>query len=125
MVTVLKITAGIILAWVIILISALVLAGIVTAGITNKASNQLTEQSIPVQSVDITNVDEIVNQFEVPIQDAMDQPSILEIPVVPVSEYDRVKSEFCNSLDSYIAKHHCLWTEGKYESMKKISMQNQ
>ena len=124
MVTVLKITAGIILAWVIILISALVLAGIVTAGITNKASNQLTEQSIPIQSVDITNVDEIVNQFEVPIQDAMQQPSILEIPVVPVSEYDRVKSEFCNSLDSYIDKHHCLWTEGKYESMKKISMQN-
>ena len=124
MVTVLKITAGIILAWVIILISALVLAGIVTAGISNKASNQLTEQSIPVQSFDITNVDEIVNQFEVPIQDAMQQPSILEIPVVPVSEYDRVKSEFCNSLDSYIDKHHCIWTEGKYESMKKISMQN-
>jgi len=120
MVTVVKIAAGIILAWVVILVSALVLAGIVTAGV----SEQLTEQAVPVQSFDVTEIDKVINQFEVPTQDAMQQPGILEIQVEPVSEYDRVKSEFCNSLDSYIAKHHCIWTEGKYESMKKISMQN-
>ena len=124
MVTVVKIAAGIILAWVVILVSALVLAGIVTAGVSNKATEQLTEQAVPVQSFDVTEIDKVINQFEVPTQDAMQQPGILEIQVEPVSEYDRVKSEFCNSLDSYIAKHHCIWTEGKYESMKKISMQS-
>ncbi len=130
MTTILKIAAGILLAWAIGLVSVFILAGLLASGANNKANkvtNQITEQVtnqlIPTQSVDLTNIDDILSQFAVPVQDAIQQPEQpvqLEQPVQPVlSEYDRIKSEFCNSLDNYIEKHHCLWTEGKYESMQK------
>ena len=139
MTSVLKIAAGILLAWAIGLVSVFILAGLLASGAnnkTNKVTNQITEQVtnqlIPTQSVDLTNIDDIISQFAVPVQDAIQQPEQpvqLEQPVQPVglgkleqpvlSEYDRIKSEFCNSLDNYIEKHHCLWTEGKYESMQK------
>ena len=127
MTTVLKIAAGILLAWAIGLVSVFILAGLLASGAnnkTNKVTNQITEQVanqlIPTQSVDLTNIDDILSQFAVPVQDAIQQPVQQEQPVQPVlSEYDRIKSEFCNSLDNYIEKHHCLWTEGKYESMQK------
>ncbi len=127
MTSVLKIAAGILLAWAIGLVSVFILAGLLASGAnnkTNKVTNQITEQVanqlIPTQSVDLTNIDDILSQFAVPVQDAIQQPVQQEQPVQPVlSEYDRIKSEFCNSLDNYIEKHHCLWTEGMYESMQK------
>jgi hypothetical protein len=130
MTTILKITAGILLAWVIGLVSVFIIAGVLSSGVSNKTkqvTNQLTEQVtnqlIPTQSIDLTNVDDLINQFAVPVEEAMqqtEQPVIVEQPVAPVlSEYDRIKLEYCNSLDSYIDKHHCLWTSGRYESMQK------
>jgi preprotein translocase subunit SecF len=122
---VLKIAAGILLAWVIWVVTVFIFGTFLLSASTNKV-NKLQEQynietNIPTREVNLNTVTDFVEQL-VPPQDAMQ--NINEDTNQTIQSYQeaaeraRIKTEFCRQIVDNFKRFECTWKDGEYERMQ-------